>query len=178
MCWKVCKFLAWFSNKYKLYIFILWFHTRFVWFVSQNWWRCTFFYSNLSNKIFKSLSTHSMHSICFFESDPKAAPSRSQGNNLWDQIFRFRWFLGAYHEYELHYPPSLTKIWGLGVRVFLWDVPFKDLVHSALDIKCNRTCSTKSMYLHMTHCQMFQKVESVLPAKIGRLVGCTKMISW
>ena len=30
----------------------------------------------------------------------------------------------------------------------------------------------------MTHCQMFQKVESVLPAKIWRLVGCTEMISW
>ena len=31
---------------------------------------------------------------------------------------------------------------------------------------------------HMTHCQMFQKVVSVLPAKIWRLVGCTEMISW
>ena len=32
--------------------------------------------------------------------------------------------------------------------------------------------------LYTTHSQMFQKVESDLPAKIWRLVGCTKMISW
>ena len=30
---------------------------------------------------------------------------------------------------------------------------------------------------YKTHCQMLGKVESVLPAKIGRLVGCTEMIS-
>ena len=30
----------------------------------------------------------------------------------------------------------------------------------------------------MTHSQMFQKVEYGLAAKIWRLVGCTKMISW
>ena len=33
-------------------------------------------------------------------------------------------------------------------------------------------------HVHMTHCQMFQKVESDLPAKIWRLVGYTEMISW
>ena len=32
--------------------------------------------------------------------------------------------------------------------------------------------------MYMTHSQMFQKVESDLPAKIWRLVGCTEMISW
>ena len=36
-------------------------------------------------------------------------------------------------------------------------------------------CSIKMSY--MTHSQMLQKVESDLPAKIGRLVGCTEMIS-
>ena len=33
-------------------------------------------------------------------------------------------------------------------------------------------------YLYRRRCQMFQKVEYGLPAKIWRFVGCTKMISW
>ena len=35
-----------------------------------------------------------------------------------------------------------------------------------------------ALFSFTTHCQMFQKVESVLPAKIWRLVGCTEMLSW
>ena len=35
-----------------------------------------------------------------------------------------------------------------------------------------------STTIYTTHSQMFQKVESDLPAKIWRLVGCTEMISW
>ena len=33
------------------------------------------------------------------------------------------------------------------------------------------------LQLYMSHCQMFGKVEYGLPAKIGRLVGCTEMLS-
>ena len=34
------------------------------------------------------------------------------------------------------------------------------------------------LIVDMTNCQMFKKVESDLPAKIWRLIGCTEMISW
>ena len=34
------------------------------------------------------------------------------------------------------------------------------------------------LVFHMTHSQMFQKVEYGLPAKIWQLLGYTEMISW
>ena len=45
-------------------------------------------------------------------------------------------------------------------------------------LKVVPNCIMSFIVQYMTHWQMFQKVESVLPAKIWRLVGCTEMISW
>ena len=48
-----------------------------------------------------------------------------------------------------------------------------------MDLQSLIGCLIKSsIWFYMSHCQMLGKVESGLPAKIWRLVGCTEMLSW
>ena len=49
--------------------------------------------------------------------------SRSKGENFENKMFKFWWVLGLSDQSELYHTPLLSKIWGLGVRIF-WDDPF------------------------------------------------------
>ena len=114
--------------------------------------------------------------------------------NVWCTHVRLRWY-----SYTWNLPLSENRI---PINVFRRPTESSHQIHASLCVpliqvhpkidvefffdgyqwsrKYVHTVSVKALplFVSMTHSQMLGKVKYGLPAKIWRLVGCTKMLSW